>query len=40
MDFLENKFFLLAITFGFFFISKLLQKKTGWVLLCNADLLS
>ena len=33
MDFLENKFFLLAITFGFFFISKLLQKKTGWVLL-------
>ena len=33
MDFLENKFFLLAITFGFFFVSKLLQKKTGWVLL-------
>ena len=33
MDFFENKFFLLAITFGFFFISKLLQKKTGWVLL-------
>lgn len=31
--FLENKFFLLAITFGFFFVSKLLQKKTGWVLL-------
>lgn len=33
MDFLENKFFLLAITFAFFFVSKLLQKKTGWVLL-------
>ena len=33
MDFLENKFFLLAITFGFFFFSKLLQKKTGSVLL-------
>ncbi len=33
MDFLENKFFLLAITFGLFCLSKLLQKKTGWVLL-------
>ena len=33
MDFFENKFFLLAITFCFFFLSKLLQKKTGWVLL-------
>ncbi len=33
MDFLENEFFLLAITFGTFFFSKLLQKKTGWVLL-------
>ena len=33
MDFFENKFFLLAITFGFFFVSKGLQKKTGWVLL-------
>lgn len=33
MDFLENEFFLLAITFGSFFFSKLLQKKTGWVLL-------
>ena len=30
MEFFENKFFLLAITFGFFFFSKLLQKKTGW----------
>lgn len=33
MDFLENEFFLLAITFGAFFFSKLLQKKTGWVIL-------
>ena len=33
MDFLETKFFLLAITFGFFFLSKVFQKKTGWVLL-------
>ena len=33
MEFLENKFFLLALTFGAFFISKLLQNRTGWVLL-------
>lgn len=33
MEFFENKFFLLAITFGFFFFSRLLQKKTGWVVL-------
>lgn len=33
MEFFENKFFLLAITFGFFFFSKLLQKKIGWVVL-------
>ena len=33
MEFFENKFFLLASTFGFFFFSKLLQKKTGWVVL-------
>ena len=33
MEFFENKFFLLAITFGFFFFSKLLQKKTGGVVL-------
>lgn len=33
MSFLENKFFLLAITFGIFFFAKLLQKKTGQVLL-------
>lgn len=33
MSFLENDFFLLAITFGIFFFSKLLQKKTGITLL-------
>ena len=33
MEYLENKFFLLALTFGFFFLSKLLQKRTGVVLL-------
>lgn len=33
MEYLENKFFLLALTFGAFFASKTLQKKTGWVLL-------
>lgn len=33
MEFLENKFFLLSITFGVFFVSKYLQRKTGWVLL-------
>ena len=29
MNFLENEFFLLAVTFGIFFLAKLLQKKTG-----------
>lgn len=33
MSYLENKFFLLAITFGIYFFAKLLQKKTGIVLL-------
>ena len=33
MSFLENNFFLLAITFGIFFFAKLLQKKTGLGLL-------
>ena len=33
MSFLENKFFLLSITFGFFLAAKILQKKTGWMLL-------
>lgn len=33
MEFLGNKYFLLALTFGVFAVSKWVQKKTGWVLL-------
>lgn len=33
MSFLENEFFLLAVTFIVFFLAKLLQKKTGLMLL-------
>lgn len=33
MNYLENEFFLLAITFGLFFLAKCLQKKTGMMLL-------
>lgn len=33
MSYLDNEFFLLAITFGIYFFAKLLQKKTGLVLL-------
>ena len=33
MEYLENKFFLLAFPFGVFFLSRVLQKKTGWVVL-------
>ncbi len=33
MKFLENEYFLLAITFGLFFLAKWLQKKTGLILL-------
>ena len=33
MNFFENDFFLLSLTFGLFFFAKLLQKKTGFVLL-------
>ena len=33
MDFLGNKYLLIALTFGAFAIFKALQKKTGWVLL-------
>ena len=33
MEYLENKFFLLALTFGLFFVAKLLQRKSGWVLM-------
>lgn len=33
MGFLENNYFLLALTFGFYYGARILQKKTGWVLL-------
>ncbi len=33
MGFLENKFLLLAVTFGVFFASKEVQRRTGWVVL-------
>ena len=33
MNYLENPIFLLALTFGLYFMSKLIQRKTGWVLL-------
>lgn len=33
MSVLENKFILIALTFGCFLVAKWLQKKTGWVLL-------
>ncbi|MBP5458469.1 MAG: LrgB family protein [Paludibacteraceae bacterium] len=39
MEFLKNELFLIAITFGVYHLSKLLQKKTGWILL-NPILLS
>ncbi len=39
MSYFENKFFLLAVTFGLYFLAKLLQKKTG-VLLLNPILLT
>ena len=33
MDFLQNKFFLLALTFGFYLLAQLLQRRTGIKLL-------
>lgn len=33
MSYLENEFFLLALTFGIFFLAKFIQKKTGQILL-------
>ncbi|MDR2040218.1 MAG: LrgB family protein [Bacteroidales bacterium] len=33
MEYLENKYFLIFVTFGVFFIAKLIQKKTGYILL-------
>ena len=31
MEFLENDFLLLTLTFGVFFLAKYIQKRTGWV---------
>ncbi len=39
MDFVKNDIFLIAITFGVYYVAKLLQRRTGWVLL-NPILLS
>ena len=33
MNFFENEFFLLTLTFSIFFVAKWLQKKTGMMLL-------
>ncbi len=33
MEYLENKFFLLSLTFGVFLLTKMVQKKTGWIVL-------
>ena len=33
MEFFENKFFLLAVTFSFFMVAKMIQNRTGWLLL-------
>ncbi len=33
MRYLENEYFLLTLTFGVFYLTRQLQKKTGWVLL-------
>lgn len=33
MEFFENKFLLLAVTFGFFMVAKMIQNRTGWLLL-------
>lgn len=33
MSFLTNEFFLIALTFGSYFLGKLLRKRTGWTLM-------
>jgi len=33
MSYFDNKYFLLALTFGVYFLAKLLQKKTGFIVL-------
>ena len=39
MEYLESEFFLIALTFGVYFLAKRLQARTGWVVL-NPILLS
>lgn len=39
MEYLESNFFMIALTFGVYFLAKLLQARTGWVFL-NPILLS
>lgn len=33
MEFLSNEFFLIALTFGSYFLGKLLRKRTGWAIM-------
>ena len=33
MEYLESDFFLIALTFGVYFLAKQLQARTGWVVL-------
>ena len=33
MDYFNNEFFLIALTFSVYFFGKLLRKWTGWVLM-------
>ena len=39
MEFLENKYFLIALTFGVYAVSKKIQKRTNFVM-CNPILIS
>ena len=39
MEYLQNQYFLLTLTFGVFFLARRLQRLTGWALL-NPILLS
>lgn len=33
MEFLSNEFFLIALTFGSYFLGKILRKRTGWAIM-------
>ena len=32
-EYFSNEFFLIALTFGSYFLGKLLRRKTGWVVM-------